>query len=292
MRHFGAEAADVDWGVFGDEAFFFEAVEHAEDFLGFAHGEDGDEDRSFACDDLLDGLSEIIFLGGAVVVWVASLCAASGFYDEGVDGFFGEKSSFLEGAVFEVDVAGVHHTFVVGLDGDADGAEDMACVVERGEDIAVRIEVEGFLDVAFFKVFEDLIELVVFEERVFRDAVFHAFRLHDIDGVVEHGLCEVSRFRGEEDLGLRLLLEEDGKGADVIEVRVGDDDGVSGALFEEVVVRDGFESFVFWVHACVENHFSSRGFQYVRICADSGVATEAFKNHEGRMGKVGCCLLR
>ena len=169
-------------------------MDHGEDFLGFAHGEDGDEDGAFATEDLVDGVCEEVFFGFAGVVRAAGLCAAGGFDDEGVDGVCGEECAFLEGCVLEVDVAGVEDAFAFGLEGDADGAEDVSGVVEGGAEGACVVEVEGAFDVSGFEAGLEVVEFAVGEEGVFGDAKFHAFGLHDVDGVVEECGAEFGGF--------------------------------------------------------------------------------------------------
>jgi hypothetical protein len=226
VGHLGAQSADEDRGVFRDESLAFEAVNHGEHLLGFSHGKDRDEHGSLAIQHAGDGLGEGVFLGGAVVSWRTGMFAAGGFHDQGIHGLFGKKGALLQGAVFEVHIAGVHHAFAGGLDRHADRAEDVAGVMEGGAHGALAIQVEGALDAARFEELDDVIEFAVFEERVFGDAVFNAFCLHHIDRVVKHGGGEFRGFRGEEDFRLRLVLEEDRKRADMVKVRVGDDDGI------------------------------------------------------------------
>ncbi|MEY5020300.1 MAG: hypothetical protein RLZ22_1388, partial [Verrucomicrobiota bacterium] len=50
-----------------------------------------------------------------------------------------------------------------------------------------------------------------------------------------------------------LLLKKNRQSADMIKMRVGDDDAIDAVLFDKVVVRDGLERFMLRVHAGIEH---------------------------------------
>lgn len=77
-----------------------------------------------------------------------------------------------------------------------------------------------------------------------------------------------------------MALHEHGEGADVVEVGVGNDDGVDRVVFEKLEMGDRLDALVFRMHAGVENDSRVRRLEQVRVGADSGVAAEALENHE------------
>lgn len=58
LSHAGAEPADVDGDACGEVTCAFQVVDHDEDFLGLAEGEDWDEDAAAAADGAHDGFGE------------------------------------------------------------------------------------------------------------------------------------------------------------------------------------------------------------------------------------------
>ena len=186
----------------------------------------------------MDGLGEFVFLVVSVVSRCALLRSACGFDDQRIDRIFREKRAFLQSAVFEVHIAGVHQAFAFAFDRDADRSEDVSSIVKGRANGAVGIEVEGALDAAVLERIGDAIDVAMIEERVFGDAEFDAFRLHDIDRVVKHGRGQLGGLRREVDPRALLLLKENRQGADMVEVRVGDDDPIDAVLIDKVVVRD------------------------------------------------------
>ena len=58
LGHAGAEAADVDGDAVGEMTSAFQVVDHDEDFLSLAEGEDWDEDAAAAADGAHDGFGE------------------------------------------------------------------------------------------------------------------------------------------------------------------------------------------------------------------------------------------
>ena len=129
--HLGTQAANDDGCFLRDDTVHLEAIEHSEDFLGFADGEDGDEDGTSVFQGAFDVVCEAFgFLWFDVSA--GSLVDAPGSFhneDIGLDEI-GEAGAFDEGVVVEVDVAGVEDRFFIPLEKDAGGAEDVAGIEE------------------------------------------------------------------------------------------------------------------------------------------------------------------
>jgi len=70
------------------------------------------------------------------------------------------------------------------------------------------------------------------------------------------GVGEEGGGGGEVGVSIFLVPHENGKSADVIKVRVGDDNAVEGVLGDELELRDGVRTWAFGVHACVEDEFA------------------------------------
>jgi hypothetical protein len=66
----------------------------------------------------------------------------------------------------------------------------------------------------------------------------------------------------------------------MIEVRVGDDDGIRRSGLKKLKVRNRGESLVFRVHSGIQHHLCIPCFKQIGIRTDTGVATEAFENHD------------
>ena len=99
---------------------------------------------------------------------------------------------------------------------------------------------------------------------------------------MEHRAGELRSLRREENFRLRLALQEDRQRPHMVEVRVGDDDRVHRPRLEKFVMRNRLRAFVFRVHPGVQHHLGGLGFEQIRIGADTGVATETFKDHDGQ----------
>ena len=254
-RHLGAQAADVDRGMFGDATFVLEVVEHGEDLLGFADGEDGNERGASGVEGIVDALREAFFLIGPGVVGGAFVGTAGGFHDEEI-GFveIRKASAFDEGMVFEVNISGVEDRFVLFFDEDACGAHDVACVVE-GDRSAIDVsfsEVEGAFVFAGHPAFLEVFDFAMMKERVFLDAQFGGLAGHDIDRIVEEILAESRGAGGEVDRSGRLVSLGDWESADVIEVGVRDDDAIDAIEGDLLVAGQGIGSFFLGMHSGIE----------------------------------------
>ncbi len=163
----------------------------------------------------------------------------------------------------------------------------MSGVVEGGADLVADLEcllvAEGAP--AFFVP----VEFPVAVEGVVGDAEFDAFALHDVDGVVQQGVHEFGGGGGHEDVRVRLVAHEHGQGAGVVEVGVGDKDGVDAAGGELVVGGQGVGAFFLRVHAGVEDDAFAAKLEEVAVGADFVFAEEGLEGHG--CGEVGVGLL-
>ena len=218
VGHLRAEATDVDRRVVMDQTFAFEAMEHAENLLSFAHRENRNQHRSLAVDHAANGFGKFIFFVMPVVSMGALLRSASGFNDQRINRIFRKKCTFLQRAVFEVHIAGVHQAFAFAFDGDANRSENVARVMKGRAKRAVGVKVEGSLGAAMLKRVGDAVDFAMIEERVFGDAEFDAFRLHHVDRIVKHRGCKLGGFGSEEDPRALLLPKKNRQSADVIKM--------------------------------------------------------------------------
>ena len=278
--HFGGEATDDDGGFFVEEALFLEAVDHGEEFLGFTDGEDGDHDGATAFEGFVDVGQEAFFLSGPGITGVAWGGAAGGFENEGVRSFqVRETGSFGEGMICEVDVATVEEGFSAGFGEDSGRTHDVAGI-EEGQlcfGAAGGVDEEGFFVIAGHPAGLDLIDFAVGVEGVFVNAEFEALAGHDVDGVMEEGFADGGGPGGHENGAGGVVPLKDGEGADVIEVRVADGDGVGAVIGQLGVARDGLRSFLFRVHSGIEDDEFVIEAEGVGISANFGAKIERLK---------------
>jgi hypothetical protein len=118
------------------------------------------------------------------------------------------------------------------------------------------------------------IGFLVGEERINCDADFFALPRHDTDRVVEKRASDFRRGFRHENARVRLPPHQDRQGADVIEVRMRDDNGIERAIAEDPKVWQGIFAFLLRMHAAVEDEPLTRGLDVITIGADLGAARE------------------
>ena len=127
--HGPAQSTDVDGG---GRNFPCEAgmVEKGDDFLSFAHGEDGHEDGSTAFEGGANGGEEFFFKVGAILARDGGLSAAGCFHDQGIERAAGSLAREHKGLALEIKVAGVECAAFFGADFGKDRTEDMAGIMK------------------------------------------------------------------------------------------------------------------------------------------------------------------
>ena len=209
--------------MLGNASFVLKVVEHGEDLLGFADGEDGNERGASGIEGVIDALGEAFFLVGPGVVGGAFVGTTGGFHDEKIGLVeIGKASAFDQGVILEVNIAGVEDGFVLLLNENSGGAHDMAGVKEgdRGAIDVSQVEVKGALVFAGHPTLLEVFDFAMMKERVFLDAQFGSLAGHDVDRIVEKVFTKSRGAGSEIDRGRGLVALGDGEGADVIEVGV------------------------------------------------------------------------
>ena len=118
------------------------------------------------------------------------------------------------------------------------------------------------------------VDLVVGEKRIVRDVVLRALALHHICRVVQHALDQHVTRLGHDHGCLRLLAEENGQAANVVEVAVGDDDEVEGHAAQRTEVGRRCPPDLFRVQAAIEQELQVAELEVEGIRADAAVAIE------------------
>ena len=288
----GHGGVEVD-GDGGDGAGFFEFAEDVEEALGAADGEGGDEDGGVALEGFVEGGGELFADGFGLVEAVS----VGGLHDEEVD-VVGLGRGAEDGVVGAADVAGEDELALAvgsvgGLEVEEGGAEDVAHVAELGaeawggvEDFAVGDAfeaVEGALGVAFGEEGEGGAVLGV----AFLVGPVGFFLL-EVGGVLEEDVGELGGGVGGVDGTLEAVLDEAGEVADVVDVGVGEDDGVDGGGLDgegvpvlEAVFLGALEE------AAIDEDAAAAGFEEVAGAGDgAGGAEEAEGGGHGKRMRV------
>ena len=106
------------------------------------------------------------------------------------------------------------------------------------------------------------------EERIFDNAVLRALSGHDVDGVVQHGIADGGRPLRHEHLGSGVAILQERQRADVVKMRVGDENGIGIGGTDERVLGAGLTSLLLGVHPRIENHAGSLHVEQVAVGAD------------------------
>ena len=96
---------------------------------------------------------------------------------------------------------------------------------------------------------------------------------------MQQGLAQGGGGRGHEHARLRLAAHEHGQGADVVEVGMGDEDGVERAVGHQAQVGQSILAFALGVHAAIEDQLPAAGFEQVTVGSDFGGAGEVGETH-------------
>ena len=88
---------------------------------------------------------------------------------------------------------------------------------------------------------------------------------HDVDRIVQEHLAEPGGGRAHEDAGLRLAAHQDGQRADVVQVRMGDQDRVERAVGDGVQVGQGGVALLLGMHPAIEHQAAASELQVVAV---------------------------
>ncbi len=282
-RHLRAEAAEVH-GHVGDEPLLLEAPDFTQQLLALAEREHGDEHGTIVRQHLADAVREAAQLALARVGGVALGAAVRAFHDEHVHPLLREVGARNHRLVVELHVSRVENRRARGgFELHAAGAEDVPRVVQGGEHLAVAPRAEGLAVGAHHPGARHVVERAVQKEGVLGDALFHALARHHVHRVVQHGDAHLRRAAGHHDLRLRVFLLEHGQRADVVEVRVGDEDAVGRRRADELVGGLRRVAVALGVHACIEHDARAVEVEHVAVGADFRLPGEVGEgNHDER----------
>ena len=160
----------------------------------------------------------------------------------------------------------------------------MARIEHGGLQIGVR-HLEGAVDVAVDPRFADAIELAVREERILADVFLLALLRHHIDGVVQHRVAQLAGDFRHQNGRVRLATLQNGQRANVIVMRMRDENGVRLAVLQRAEIRRRGITGQLWMHAGVQDHALFTSFEKVTIGADLATAGEIAETHAWSRGK-------
>jgi len=162
-------------------------VEKGDDFLSFAHGEDGHEDGSTAFEGGANGGKEFFFKVRAILARDGGLSAASCFHDQGIERAGGSLAREHKGLALEIEVAGVEGAAFFGADFGKDRTEDVAGIMKDKLQFGGRVGAEGAIERSEFPGDGRIVYRAVGIERVIHAAQFPSLAGHDIDRIMEKG---------------------------------------------------------------------------------------------------------
>ena len=123
------------------------------------------------------------------------------------------------------------------------------------------------------------------EKGVARDVEFGGLTGHHVDGIVQEGFSESGASGGQVDGAGWVFTLSDGEGTDVIEMGVGNDNGVGGIELDFLEARDGVITFFLRVHPGIEDDgFITEG-EGIGICADFLAKGEGLEGEIGHRGE-------
>ena len=177
---------------------------------------------------------------------------AGRLHDEDVHAFlFGEGGTAADGLIEEIDVAGVENAPAFRVDQDAGRSQNVAGVEQfeahvrlLGAREAFAVQAPGLAQGAILPLVRTVIGLPMGKKRLRRrrvgaavlSALLAVGLAHDVDRVVQQHFSEAPGRRAHQDAGLRLAAHQHGQRADMIQVRMADQDGVEGPIRDQAQV--------------------------------------------------------
>lgn len=138
-----------------------------------------------------------------------------------------------------MDVAGVEDSEILVSKHRSDGSKDVAGIVELAFNRVLMFpDGEGSTRSANFPAVLDVVDFFVSEEGIFANVELLTLTRHYADGIMEHCFREISGGEGEEDFRMGVAALKDGERAHVIEVGMGDDNGVEILVFDEAKIGE------------------------------------------------------
>ncbi len=282
LAQLGAQASDV-YGTFGEKPLFSQRINHREQFLAFAKSEHGYEHAAPLREDLANGRGKTQFLLLTTKAVGLRGGAPSALHDDGVDAFLREFSSLHQRLVMEVDITCVENPAVVRFDDHGGGTENVARVLKPDGDVWDFIEaepvsgkIESLSKGKGAEPAHTIGGLPVGEGGGVSFAIFMAFH-HHVDGVMKHHVRQLKRGVRHEGWCVRVLAHEHRQGAQMVLVRVGQNDGVQRFAGEPFEKGQALFTLHFWVCAAVQHDATPCDFKQVAVCADFDLACKISK---------------
>ena len=264
-----------------------EAVKHRQQLLRFPQSEKRDEHGRAAVELRADGVGQAQLLAGTGEALRRGAVAAGGLDDEHVQLVLGKARALHDRLVVELDVAGVENRAPLGADERADGAEDVAGIEELDGHVRAFIRAQPLAGHVEARVqrhgppaFHGQLDFAVGEKRVGGDA-FLALFLHHVDRVVEHHVAELARGFRHENGRTGVAAHEHGDGADVVLMRVREEDDIRRAVGDQAVVGQREVAVEARVQAGVENEALAGDLEAVAVGADFDLPREIGKGETG-----------
>lgn len=161
----------------------------------------------------------------------------------------------------------------------------MTGIVQRGEHLVAASHAKGLAVRAGHPAARGVVHLRVREERVFHNALLLALGGHHVHGVVQHGLAYLRGAQGHHNLRRGILVLQAGQRADVVQVRMGDENDIRVCGADEPVVRLAVVSLLLGVHAAIQHHAHAVQIQQVAVGADFGSARETGEGYHGLLAR-------
>jgi hypothetical protein len=162
-------------------------VKEGDDFLSFAHSEDGHEDGATAFEGGANGGEEFLFKVCAILARDGGLSATGCFHNQGIERAGGSLAREHEGLALEIEVAGVEGAAFFGADFGKDRTEDVAGIMKDKLQFGGGVGAEGAIEGSEFPSDGGVVHRAVSIERVIHAAQFPSLAGHDIDRIMQKG---------------------------------------------------------------------------------------------------------
>jgi len=185
LGHDTTEATNVDRS-FWNFSFQPSVVQKGQDFLGFSHCENRNEDGSPALKCLANSSKKAFLEKSTILAWNGSLRASGCFHDQGIEGSCGMLAGEHEGLSLQIEVPGIEGAVFFGANFCHDGSGDVACVVQN-EFKCGGVDPNGAVQAGKFPSDCAVVDRTVGIEGIVGATEFAALTSHDVDRIVKKG---------------------------------------------------------------------------------------------------------
>ena len=206
------------------------------------------------------------------------------FHDQHIHALLRKRGALHQRLVFEIDVPGVKNCAAFVAKQNPDRTEDMAGIkkFERHLRIIIRPfakQIAAPPDGSRIPGLLAKIHAAVSEERILGDSVILALACHDIDGIMQHHVCNTRRLLGQEDPGLGLAPRENRQPAHMVLMSVRHKNRIHLAFGDQRKIWNRREPFELRMQPGIENQVFSADAQPIGIGADLRAPRQVHQFH-------------